>query len=97
MSSLPVITSEYTTARTIGIMVDVNEGINCLDKEQLYISASASDSNGVISSTNATFSDGLVILGIMSPGAYTCTVSVRNGNETLESVDIPCQTNGTFV
>ncbi len=93
VSSVPVITPEYTAARTIGIMVDVNEGINCLDKDQLYINTSISDSSGVISSSRDFFSDGLVLLEILSPGEYTYSVSVMNGNETLESVDIPCQTN----
>ncbi len=72
----------------------MNEGINCIDKDQLHINTSISDSSGVISSSNAFFSDGLILLGILSPGTYTCSVSVMNGNERLESVDIPCQTNG---
>ncbi len=76
LSSIPVITPEYTTNRTIGIMVDVNEGINCLDKDQLYINTSISDSSGVISSSRDFFSDGLILHGILSPGAYTCSVSV---------------------
>ena len=42
LSSVPVITHEYTTTRTIVIMVDVNEGINCLDKDQLHINTSIS-------------------------------------------------------
>ncbi len=94
LSSEPVLDSESTAAETIAIVVDVNERGNCTNKELLYIGISVADGNGVFLSSNVSFSDGVVTLASIFPGVYACTISVLNGSstESLESVDIACQT-----
>ena len=83
-----------SSTSSIGVIVDVNEGINC-DTSQLSTRTTISDESRVINMNTSAFKDQVIIFEPPSPGDYTCSISIMSGNIVLKSMEKPCSNTDT--
>ena len=84
-----------STAGTLTLMVDV---YNCDGQDTLTITATIADGDTIISTQEDTsFTDGSITFESIPVGDYTCTVTVVDGMEPIESQvqQIPCGNSPT--
>ena len=70
--------------------MNVNERSFCDDSNELFITATISGGSSVILTEETSFADTTITFESISPGDYTCSVTVEDETGPVEAMQIPC-------
>ena len=84
LSSLRDIT--YLSSEGINIDVNINDQVFCEEMDELVITATIAEGSRVISTLETNFADTIISFESISPGDYTCSVTVEDGTGPIETM-----------
>ena len=74
----------------VSLRVTVNEQANCAGVDGLTITATIAEGARIISTQQTDFADSSINFESLAGGDYICSVSIGDGTESIESMQIPC-------
>ena len=85
-----------SSSDSVSLMVDVNDQANCDGVDGLTITATIADGGNIIASEYAAFADSTITFEeSISPGDYTCFVTVEDGYRPIETMQTPCASSAS--
>ena len=79
-----------SSSGSVSILADIDEQANCAGVDGLAITATIAEGARIISTQETAFADATITFESISPGDYTCSVTVEDGTGPIETMQIPC-------